>query len=346
MIKNALAMKTLLVVLAVVAGSVNVLGMQPAAAKDAPILLGQGAHTYRWQKNWLQLPPGMTVGQTHGDVVIDHRGQVIFSTDTKNAIVVASPAGRIVNVWGHNLGGGSHGLRLAKEGKQEVLWVASLKRHAAIKFSLDGKELLSIGNPTANAMYAKADEFVPTALDVAPNGDVYVVDGYGKGWAHRFAANGQWISSWNGSESAAGAFKTPHGVGIDLRGPEPRVVVADRANHRLQLFTLEGKFVSEVTEGLRLPSKIVTQGDSLLVVDLEGRVSIFDKDYKVVAQVGDNEDPKLRGVYDVAPDQWKDGQFTAPHGAAWDKQGNLYVQDWNSHGRMSKLVRVRARPVR
>jgi len=312
-----------------------------AAAKDPQVLVGQGDHTYRWQKDWLVLPPGMTVGQTHGDVVVDDLGRIIFSTDTNNAIFIADPAGRILNVWGHALGGGSHGLRLAKEGNKQVLWVASLKRHAAIKFSLDGKELLSIPAPTTNGMYKKPDEYMPTALDIAPNGDVYVVDGYGRGWLHRFSADGKWISSWNG-EGGAGVFKEPHGVGLDLRGPEPRVVVADRQNHRLQLFTLEGKFVAAVTEDLRLPSKIVTQRDSLLVVDLQGRISIFDKNYKVVAQLGDNESPELRGKYEVAPDQWKEGQFISPHGAAWDKQGNLYVQDWNAHGRMSKLVRVRA----
>lgn len=334
-------MKTFLIVAASLA-----LGLPCATdafAKEAPVLVGQGAHTYRWQKNWLQLPPGMTVGQTHGDVVVDAQGRIIFSTDTNNAIVVADARGRVLKVWGHNLGGGSHGLRLAKEGKTEVLWIASLKRHAAIKFSLEGQELLSIPFPSANGMYQKEDDYKPTALDVAPNGDIYVVDGYGKGWLHRFSADGKWVSSWNGSEGAAGAFKEPHGVGLDLRGPEPRVVVADRRNHRLQLFTLEGKFVSAVTEDLRLPSKVVTQGDSLLVVDLQGRVTIFDKNYKVIAQLGDNENPDLRGKYDVAPDLWKDGQFTSPHGAAWDKQGNLYVQDWNAHGRMSKLVRVRAR---
>ncbi|MDX2023789.1 MAG: hypothetical protein SF187_26360 [Deltaproteobacteria bacterium] len=312
-----------------------------AQTKDASLIVGQGRHTYRWQKDWLKLPAGMTVGQTHGDVVIDRQGHVIFSTDTNNAIVVAEPDGRISKVWGHNLGGGSHGLRLAMEGNTEVLWVAHLKRHAAIKFSLDGRELMSIPYPTANGMYKNAEEYLPTALDVAPNGDIYVVDGYGRFWLHRFDAKGQWLQSWNGSAREGGAFKEPHGVGLDLRGPEPRVVVADRQNHRLQLFTLNGDFVSAVTEDLRRPSKVVTQGDSLLVVDLEGRVSIFDKDFKVVAQLGDNENPDLRGKYDVAPDKWKDGQFTAPHGAAWDKDGNLYVEDWNAHGRVSKLVRVR-----
>lgn len=309
------------------------------AHAKAGVTLGQGRHTYEWVSGWLKLPPGMNVGQTHGDVVVDAKDHVYFSVDTGNAIFQADPDGRVVRVFGQALGAGIHGMRLVKEPDgREVLWLAHLNRHEALKVSLDGEILMALPFPDKNGMYKDVKEYVPTALDVAPNGDVYVVDGYGRFWLHRFNAKGEYVQSWNGSEGA-GPFREPHGVGIDLRGAEPRVVVADRRNHRLQRFTLDGRYVDSVEKDLRLPSKVVSRGPDLMVVDLDGRVTVFDEKYEVLAQLGDNPNLELRGKYPVPPSQWKDGEFIAPHGAAWDSQGSLYVADWNAFGRINKLAR-------
>jgi hypothetical protein len=310
------------------------------ADAKAGVRMGQGGHTYEWVSGWLKLPPGMNVGQTHGDVVVDAQDRIYFSVDTGNALFQTDAEGHIARVFGQALGGGVHGMRLVKEASgREVIWLAHLNRHEVMKISLEGEILLTIPFPDKNGMYKEAKEYVPTALDVAPNGDVYVVDGYGRNWLHRFNAKGEYLQSWNGTEGA-GPFREPHGVGIDLRGPEPRVVVADRRNHRLQRFTLDGKYVDKVEKDLRLPSKVVTRGQDLLVVDLDGRITVFDEAYEVVAQLGDNPNLELRGKYPVPPSDWKDGEFIAPHGAAWDSKGNLYVADWNAFGRINKLARV------
>jgi len=331
-----------LVVGLMAAHAVGTLPGSPAYAADAnPALkMGQGRHTYEWVAGWLKLPPGMNVGQTHGDVVVDAQDRIYFSVDTGNAIFEADSEGHIARVFGQALGAGLHGLRLVKEPDgREVIWIAHINRHEVLKISLQGDVLMTLPFPDQNGMYKEAKEYVPTALDVAPNGDVYVVDGYGRFWLHRFNAKGEYVQSWNGTDGA-GAFREPHGVGLDLRGKEPRVVVADRRNHRLQLFTLDGKYVSKVEKDLRLPSKVVTQGKDLMVVDLDGRVTVFDESYEVIAQLGDNLNLELRGKYNVAPSDWKDGEFIAPHGAAWDSKGNLYVADWNAFGRISKLARI------
>ena len=83
----------------------------------------------------------------------------------------------------------------------------------------------------------------------------------------------------------------------------------------------------------------VGDGD-VFVPDLAGRASIFDKEMKLVTHLGDNSDPKLRAEFNVPKDKWKDGEFTAPHGGTWDHDGNLYVMDWNSLGRVTKLQRL------
>jgi hypothetical protein len=311
------------------------------AAPQDPTAMGDGSERYRWVKDWMKLPPGFAFGPTHGDIVVDAKDRVIISNDGENAIVIVDTGGKLLKSWGKDLQGGIHGMRLAKEGDREVLWLAHIGRHEVLKCTLDGEVLLRIKAPNKPEIYAKPEEFVPTALDIAPNGDVYVVDGYGKNWVHVWNAKGEYVRSWNGAEGKAGAFNNPHGIGLDLRGPEPRVVVADRANHRLQLFTLDGKYVDVVQEGLRLPSKVVVRQDVLMVPDLQGRVTMFDKNYKVIAQLGDNANPALRGQFAVPREQWVDGQFISPHGAAWDSHGDLYVEDWNQTGRVSKLERIK-----
>lgn len=313
--------------------------MVPTAQAQAFMALGGGSHSYEWVSDWLKLPPGMNVGQTHGDVVVDSQDHVYFSVDTGNAIFEVAPDGRVVRVFGQDLGAGIHGMRLVKEPDgREVIWLAHLNRHEALKISLHGEILMTLPFPDGNGMYKDVKEYVPTALDVAPNGDVYVVDGYGRFWLHRFSAKGEYVQSWNGTQGA-GPFREPHGVGIDLRGAEPRVVVADRRQHRLQRFTLDGRYVDSVEKELRLPSKVVSRGPDLMVVDLDGRVTVFDEKYEVLAQLGDNPNLELRGKYSVPPSQWREGEFIAPHGAAWDSRGNLYVADWNAFGRINKLGR-------
>ncbi len=318
----------------------------PAAeTKTGPtgrILLGSGKHTYEWVPGWLKLPPGTKFGPTHGEIVVDAKGRIIISNDGEDAILICDADGNLLQKWGKEWAGGIHGLRLAKEGGREVLWFVHLKRHVVVKATLDGEVLMTLWAPSERRdIYQDPGQFVPTAVDIAPNGDVYVVDGYGKGWLHVWNAKGDYLRSWDGAQGTAGKFNQPHGVGIDLRGPEPRVVVADRANHQLQIFSLDGHFLAAIHADLRRPSKAAFRGDDMVVVDLEGRVTIFNATYEPVAQLGDNANPAFRGNFKVQPADWKDGEFTAPHGACWDAEGNLYVEDWNVVGRVNKLKRVK-----
>ena len=316
---------------------------QPPALGPAPTpdAMGAGAHQYRWVKDWATLPGDVTFGGTHGCIVIDSQDRVYVNTEGEYAVLVFSPAGKLIGKWGQDHRKAAHGMCLFRQADgTEVIWLAHFAQHTATKFSLDGKILQTITYPHMAGMYTKADEFKPTAVAVAPNGDVYVTDGYGKGWVHQFHADGSYVRSWNGSAGAAGIFKTPHGIGVDTRFDPPQVVVADRANHRLQRFTLNGDYLGVVND-LRLPCKVIFGGDDVVVPDLQGRVTIFDKNFQVVTQLGDNPDPKLRGNYKVKPEQWQDGAFLAPHGAAWDSKGNLYVEDWNQTGRVTRLERKR-----
>ena len=312
-----------------------------AISNDKPVILGIGKHRYEWIKDWAKLPDGMRFGNTHGAVVIDSQGRVLMNTDSENAILIFSPEGKFIKAWGKDWKNGTHGMALHKEGKTEYVYLTHFNRHQFAKCTLDGEIVWLKDFPKESGVYQKAEEFKPTVIAIAPNADFYVTDGYGKSYVHHYNGKGDYLRTFGGAGKEAGQLKQPHGIWIDTRDKEAKVLVADRANHRLQFFSLDGKYLSMVTEDLRLPSNFHQRGTDIVIADLEGRVTILDKNNKLITHLGDNENPKLRGQNPILPDLWKDGQFISPHCVRWDSQGNLYVAEWLSTGRITKLKRLK-----
>ena len=125
---------------------------------------------------------------------------------------------------------------------------------------------------------------------------------------------------------------------------QPRLLICDR-NHtpkgRLLHYDLDGNFIEEVVTGLGMPTSAAVQGDYVSVPDLHGRLVILDRSNTIIAVLGHNADPSKRVNFNVPQEQWIEGVFSGTHGSYWDKDGNLYVQDWNVSGRLMKLVRVK-----
>ena len=137
---------------------------------------------------------------------------------------------------------------------------------------------------------ARAGRYNPTNLAIAPNGDVYVGDGYGSFYINRYNAKGEYISTFGGRGSEPGKLAEPHGIWVDTRTSPAVIVVADRRNNRLQRFTLDGKHIDFVT-GFRLPCHFDEHKGLVVVPDLHGRVTLMDKTNALVAQLGDSNVP-------------------------------------------------------
>lgn len=312
-----------------------------AQEADPTITLGtKPPHVYRWQE-WGKLPSGKDLGNTHGCMVVDAKGQLYVNTDTEQAVVVFAPDGSFVKAWGKEFRGGLHGMTIRKEGDEEFLYLAHTGRHEVVKTTLDGKVLWTLGYPKESGVYKNARQYRPTGVAVGPAGQIYVADGYGQSWVHQFSADRKYVRSWGGRGTEPGKMRTPHGIWLDTRTDVPQLIVADRENHRLQVFDLDGKLLHVVKGMLRRPCNVYQHGTDLVVADLAGRITLLDGKNELIAQLGDQPNPKMRAKNGIKRQQWTPGQFISPHSACFDAAGNIYVMDWLRQGRITRLARVK-----
>lgn len=334
--------------------AVTLLGSCRSAPCQAPIgaaetlgpVLEAGDQRYAWVLDWPRYPEAFALGNTHGGIAVARDGRVLFNTDSEHAVLVIGPDGSIADRWGSELARGLHGMALVSEadasgGEREVLYLVHTGRSELLKATLDGEILWRRGWPEESGLYEGAGQFNPTAIDVAPDGTVYVADGYGFQFIHRFGPDGAYLDSFGGPGAGPGEFNTCHGIAIDARGEEPELWVADRENGRIQVLGLDGQHLRTIEGDLRRPCSVVRGPDGTRVVaDLAGRVTLFDAAGHLVGHLGDQPDPSKWANNGVPPEQWIDGEFIAPHFATFDADGNLYVMDWVSAGRVTKLRRL------
>ena len=304
-------------------------------------VLGDGAHRSRWVADWAQLPDGTSFGNTHGCIVVDRDDNVSVNTDTENAVLVFDRDGAFLRAFGEGLAGGLHGMWMRAEGDAEYLYATHIGQHRVLKLTLTGEEVWSLGAPLESGLYDDASQYRPTSIAVAPNGDLYVADGYGLSWIHVYDTERNYLRTLGGRGGLRGQFQTCHGIAIEEHKGEVSLLVADRENNRLQVFDLDGHLREVITGDLRRPCHVQSKDGALLVPGLAGRVAVLDEDGAVLAFLGDQPDEGLRARNDGGADRWRAGEFLSPHCARWDSRGDLYVMDWNVLGRVTKLERVR-----
>ncbi|MHB1425739.1 MAG: twin-arginine translocation signal domain-containing protein [Gemmataceae bacterium] len=336
------------------AGAVLVGGAAPAivGARDKsgaqnPII-GKGDYRYECIHNWGELPRRIHWETTHG-VAIDDEGLIYIKHQGLNraamdTIVVFDPKGKFVRSFGKGYYPGGHGIDIRKEGGEQFLYLCDIHNRQVIKTTLKGEEVWKLCYPIEPGVYKRVNQYRPTNVAFAPDGGFYVGDGYGSHYIHQYDKNARWVRTWGGLGKEPGKMNTPHGLWLDDRnGRTPSLVVADRANARLQYFTLDGQHISFVNEVL-FPAHFDIRGDVLLVPDLHARVSLFDKDNKPIVHLGDDADWRKQ-VLDgfkvrAKPAEWLPGKFVHPHDACFDREGNIFVVEWVEIGRVTLLRHV------
>jgi DNA-binding beta-propeller fold protein YncE len=231
----------------------------------------------------------------------------------------------------------THGITI---GPDDAVYCVDDGGHSVRKFTPDGKLLQTIGpagTPSDSGYDGKNVATIsrgappfnrPTNLAVAPNGDLYVSDGYGNARVHHFRPDGAIVGSWGEPGGGPGEFRLPHGIAVH---PDGRVYVCDRENDRLQVFDPDGVYLEEIVSVQR-PTQIAFWGGLMYVAelgwragqrsfrngpiaqDLPSRISVLDGSGRMLTQIG--------GTDPCAP-----GSFCAAHGIAVDQDGDVYVAE-------------------
>lgn len=317
-------------------------GLGLAEDQVSPVRMGCGIMTFDTVPGWGLGRDGKSVlGPTHGAVVIDSAGYIY--TSAQKGIFVFSPDGELVHTYSGEDYTNLHDMEIRQEEGGEFIYGARNKNAEGIKFNIKGGEVvMRLGFPKESGLDLKV--FNPTAITVAPNGDIFLSNGYASNHIFKFDKNGKYLLHFGSKGNGLKQFNTAHGMTLDTRYDPPRLLICDR-NHqpkgRLLHYDLNGEFISEVVTGLGMPTSVSIQGDYVSVPDLHGRLVILDKSNTIMAVLGHNPNPKTRANFRVPQEEWVEGLFSGTHGSYWDQDGNLYVQDWNVSGRLMKLVRVR-----
>jgi hypothetical protein len=317
--------------------------------------VGSGEYVYECIHNWDRagLPAGHEYGNAAHGVAIDQQG-LIYITHQGNpdSVFVFDPTGKFVRSLGefHNPGTSKgHGIDIRKEGSQEFIYLSPSDTSMFFaKMELKGelvwkKDRAAINQESGGALEDPKTGFRPTNTSFRPDGGYYLGDGYGSHIIFEYDRDDRFVRVIGGQGSENGKFSTPHGQWLDDRDGTPKLVVADRANKRLQWFGMDGSWLKTM-DGFLFPADIDIQGKLMLVPDLHARITILNEKNEVVAQLGDDEEWRAKVLADnfamrAKPEDWQPGRFIHPHDAVFDSEGNIYVAEWVKTGRITKLVR-------
>ncbi|HWL47491.1 MAG TPA: peptidyl-alpha-hydroxyglycine alpha-amidating lyase family protein [Sphingomonadaceae bacterium] len=315
--------------------------MSTNAPAPAPI----SAPAFDVDAAWERMPAGITHRDVTG-VAVDSADRVYLFTRYPHRVLVYDREGRYLSHWGDDIFTMAHGLTI---GPDDRVYCVDNGDHSIRVFTLAGEPIMTLGVP-GQASDTGYDPKPPyevhacecirypggpfnrcTNLAVAPGGELYVADGYGNCRVHRFTAGGDLIQSWGEIGVGPGEFHLPHGIACDADG---RVLVCDRENDRIQVFSADGRFLDQWTDVQR-PCDLAIDADGLIYVaelwrpkgkksfvhgemreDKPGRVSVLDPRGRVLARWGG-----------ASAERHTPGNFVAPHGIALDSHGDVYVAE-------------------
>jgi len=308
--------------------------------------IGFGDYQYEVVEDW----PKVAIRGAVADVCIDARGRVYAGVRNPREdgsvgnilggvghVLVLDRDGREVGSWG-NIASSPHGIWVNPAGE---IYLADTGFHTITKHAPTGEVLLTIGTKSKPGPDGQPFN-MPTHAVEAPNGDIFVSDGYGQNRIHRFSATGEHRLTFGGGDSVfipkrfnlgpvtgrAGTdpcqFNVPHEL---LVTADNLVYVMDRENHRWQVFTTDGAFVS-LQEHVSHPNRVALDADGTFHIAGGAGIEIWKRDGTKIGSWGEKGE---------APGQFVAGSV---HGAWMDTDGSLYTAEASRNNRLQKFVRV------
>ena len=316
------------------------------------VKLGTGDLTYEASgSDWGNLPEGWTYKEATA-VAVDSKDNVFVFNRGGHPMIVFDSDGNLLRTWGEGLFTSPHGVTI---GPDDSVYCTDNRDHTVRKLTPEGKLLMTLGHKDKPSPKMSGEPFnTPAHLAVdRRNGDLYVADGYGNARVHKYSPDGRLLSSWGESGTGPGQFNIVHNIATDDDG---WVYIADRENHRIQVFDSDGRFETQWVNLSRAAAiyvdhrgrRLAYVGEYFAGVDansigtqLGPRVTVFDKKGTVLARLGDES-------YGDEP-----GRFYSPHGISVDSKGDIYVAEvsWSDYGQrmdppkelrsLQKLVKVK-----
>ena len=293
------------------------------AGHDGRSDAGQGAYRYDFDLSWGQLPAGWTLGDVAA-VGVDSSDNVYVFNRGEHPMIVFDRDGQFIRSWGEGVFTRPHGLHV---GADQLAYCTDDGDHTVRKCTLDGEILLTLGVPGQATEFMSGAPFCRcTHTALSPSGEIYVSDGYGNACIHKFSDEGKLLQSWGGPGTGDGEFYLPHNVCCD---PSGWVYVADRENHRIQVFDGEGRYETQ-WNSVHRPCALflATAPETRMFVgelgpmfrsgtpfppNIGSRISVLDGEGRVLSQIGA---PRMG----TGPTE-----FVCPHGVAVDSRGDIYV---------------------
>ena len=287
------------------------------------VKLGSGQFTYEVDVNWESLPPGYRWREVAA-VATDSKDNVYVFNRGDHPMIVFDKDGNFLRSWGEDFFVRPHGITV---GPDDTLYCTDDGDHTVRQCTLDGKVLMTIGVPGKPAELFSGDPFnrcTHVAID-PQSGELYVSDGYGNSRVHKYTPDGKLLFSWGEPGTDEGQFNIAHNIVTDKDG---WVYVADRENHRVQIFDRNGKFETQWPNLHRPCALYITEEQNIYIGELGWgmavnrnlpnigpRISVVNTKGETLARIG-----HLGYGLEV-------GQFISPHGICLDSNQNIYVAE-------------------
>ena len=324
--------------------------------EDDDLILGQGDFKYRVDEGWGVLDEDEAVVKNCHGIVMDKEERIFLLTDhvKNNIIVYDGDCGCFDSTWTLDFPG-AHGLSIVTEGKgegkdqREVLFITDIRLGKVVKTTLEGEVLERWGWPEDSGKYDSAKQYRPSWTLHKPDGEFFVLDGYGKDYIQHFDKDGKQKNLFGGQEGGITHWG-PHGGMYDGQGEDGGLLIAMSDQQYLMKLDDEGneKFRVQLPGGN--PRQIKRVGDHYYVAhladnwpkdrDSPGYVSVLDKDFKVVSNI-DGQAPQYDDEGKLQKMSALGKVFTHPHDLCIDEDDSLYVAQFLSGGTFPiKLERV------